>query len=190
MTESNTTFMLQIMENQLHLPAEDTDSRYHGMLDMFNQLICIKDEETCKEVIAYFIDNNEISGKERTEFAKTVVSFDYFIENYERAIDDGYITSNVNATLMLDVFKVFRHSNVMNIIFYEKFGTRAEYWNARLNNVSKLNDCKGMLDESTINKINTLDKHTFKFGIGFADKSNLQLITSRDTILSHSVIED
>lgn len=192
MTESNTTLMLEIMEDRLHCSCScsNEDMQYRGMLNMFSQLICTENEEkTCKEVITYFIDNNEISGKERAEFAKTVVSFDFFIENYERAITDGYIASNVNARFMLDVFKIFKHSNTMDIVFYEKFGTRAEYWNARLNNISKISECHEMINEGTMNIIHN-SKYLLWTSFVFADNSALQLVTDRDTVLAHTVIED
>ena len=190
MTKSEISMMLEIMNVKLCYGREsDLDSRYHGMLDMFSQLICIEDKDTCETVINYFITDNEISGKERTEFAKTVVSFDYFIENYERAIDDGYIASNVNARLMLDVFKIFKHSNTMDIVFYEKFGTRAEYWNARLNNISKISECHEMINEGTMNIIHN-SKYLLWTSFVFADNSALQLVTDRDTVLAHTVIED
>ena len=191
MTKSEISMMLEIMNAKLCYGREsDLDSRYHGMLDMFSQLICIEDKDTCETVINNFIIDNEISGKERMEFARTVVSFDYFIENYERAITNGYIASNVNARLMLDVFKIFKHSNMMNIIFYEKFGTRAEYWNTRLNNISRIRECHEMLNESTINSIIKTGKHTFMVGFVFDDNSKLKVITKHDTILAYTVIED
>lgn len=133
MTKSQILLMLEIMSHKRCCGTErDVDSKYCGMLEMFNQLICIEDKEICEAVIEYFITNDEVSGHERTTFAETVTSFSYFIDNYEKAINDGYIIDNVNAQIMIDVFKVFRNSRMMNVVFYEKFGTKAEYWNARL----------------------------------------------------------
>lgn len=191
MTKSEISMMLEIMNAKLCYGREsDLDSRYRGMLDMFSQLICIEDKDTCETVINYFITDNEISGKERTEFAKTVASFDFFIENYEKAIDAGHITANIDARVMLDVFKIFKRSNTMNIVFYEKFGTRANYWNTRLNNISRIRECHEMLNESTINSIIKTDKHTFMIGFVFDDNSKLKVITEHDTVLAHTVIED
>ena len=191
MTKSQISMMLEIMKAELYFGRKsDFHSRYQGMLDMFSQLVCVEDKDTCETVINYFITDNEISGKERTEFAKTVVSFDYFIENYRKAIDEGYITDNADARIMLDVFEIFRYANMMKIVFYEKFGTRAEYWNARLNTISKIKDCREMINEGTMDIIHNSSKHVFLTNFVFADNSKLQLATSRDTVLAHPVIED
>lgn len=134
MTKSQILLMLEIMHNRRcrSIDSISDDVKYKGMFEMFMQVICIEDKETCEAVIEYFITNNEVSGNERTNFAETVTSFNYFIENYEKAINDGYIIDNVNAQVMLHVFRLFLNSKMMNVVFYEKFGTRAEYWNARL----------------------------------------------------------
>lgn len=186
MTKSHISLMLEIMNHKRGCGTErDADSKYYGMLEMFSQLVCIEDRETCEEVIDYFITNDKVSGEERTNFSETVVSFNYFIENYEKAINDAFIINNVNAQVMLDVFKVFRNSMMMNVVFYKRFGTKADYWNACLS-ISE-DDYRFALNDgnAVCSKIGT---DVNEFTVAFDDDSKLLLVMKDNFILAHSVI--